>query len=96
MKQPATSKEQNRRLHQLRVGESAVVCGISGESAMRRRLMDLGLIEGCRVECVGKSPAGDPSAYLICGALIAIRSENGRDVFIRPDGAQPILIGKDE
>ena len=83
-------------LNRLSAGQTAKVTALLLGGAIRRRLLDLGLIEGCRVECVGKSPAGDPSAYLICGALIAIRSENGREVIIRPDGAQPILTGKDE
>jgi ferrous iron transport protein A len=50
---------------------------------MRRRLQDLGLVEGARVECVGRSPGGDPSAYLICGAVIAIRAQDGRNVLVR-------------
>jgi ferrous iron transport protein A len=40
---------------------------------MDRRLIDLGLVRGTRVTCVLKSPAGDPCAYLIRGALIALR-----------------------
>ena len=43
---------------------------------MRRRLQDIGLIEGTVVECVGKSPLGDPCAYVIRGAVIALRSED--------------------
>ena len=35
--------------------------------------MDLGLVRGTRVTCVTRSPAGDPGAYLIRGALIALR-----------------------
>ena len=46
------------------------------ESAMRRRLFDLGLVPGTAVTCTAVSPAGDPAAYLIRGAVIAIR---GRD-----------------
>ena len=51
-------------------GESAYVTEIN---AMDRRLTDLGLVRGTRVTCVLKSPAGDPCAYLIRGALIALR-----------------------
>ena len=41
---------------------------------MRRRLLDIGLVENTEVACLGRSPSGDPSAYLIRGAVIAIRS----------------------
>ncbi len=43
---------------------------------IRRRLLDLGMIPGTRVECLQKSPAGDPAAYLIRGAVIALRCED--------------------
>ena len=46
------------------------VCAPDG---MQRRLRDLGLIEQTRVLCLGRSPMGDPSAYLIRGSVIALR-----------------------
>ena len=50
---------------------------------MRRRLLDIGLSDGTEVQCVGRSPMGDPSAYLIRGAVIAIRSNDSRGVKVR-------------
>ena len=46
------------------------------------RFMDIGLVEGTLVECLRKSPAGDPKAYLIRGAVIAIRKEDAATVFV--------------
>lgn len=74
-----------RTLNDIAVGEVAVVDRLLVHGAMRRRLLDIGLNEGARVECVGKSPAGDPAAYLIRGAVIAIRSEDTRDIIIREE-----------
>jgi Fe2+ transport system protein A len=57
---------------------------------MRRRLLDIGLIENTCVECLGRSPCGDPAAYLIRGAVIALRSEDCRDILICPGrGGRP-------
>ncbi len=64
-------------LNQLKPGEEAVVTSISGEN---RRLRDLGLIEGTKVKCVLKSPLGDPAAYRIRGAVVAIRREDAADI----------------
>ena len=64
-------------LNQLKPVEEAVVTSISGEN---RRLRDLGLIEGTKVKCVLKSPLGDPAAYKIRGAVIAIRREDAADI----------------
>ena len=60
-------------LSALAEGESAYVTEISAGPAMDRRFADLGLVRGTRVTCVLRSPAGDPCAYLIRGALIALR-----------------------
>ena len=66
-------------------GQRAEVLELRTESRMRRRLLDLGLVPGTRVECVGQSPGGDPAAFLIRGAVIAIRAQDGRRIFVRPD-----------
>lgn len=70
-------------LNELKVGERAVVKELETRGAMRRRLLDIGLCRGAAVECVGRSPMGDPSAYLICGAVIAIRGKDSRGVIVR-------------
>lgn len=56
-------------------GERAIIKSINISSSMKRRLLDIGLIEDTITECVGKSPMGDPKAFLIRGAVIALRSE---------------------
>lgn len=65
------------------VGERAVVERLETCGTMRRRLLDIGLCKGTSVECVGKSPMGDPRAYLIRGAIIAIRSYDSRTVIVQ-------------
>ena len=72
------------RLSELPVGGCGRVTGLTAHGAMRRRLLDIGLAEGTKVECIGESPMGDPCAYLIRGAVIAIRRADGKDVVIHP------------
>lgn len=74
--------EQRRALSSLQCGQSGVVSTIETEGAMRRRLQDIGLISGTRVECVGVSPLGDPAAYEIRGAVIALRQEDSDTVLL--------------
>ncbi len=45
--------------------------GAVGET--RRRLQDIGLISGTRVTCERESPLGDPVAYRVRGATMALR-----------------------
>lgn len=64
-------------------GQRAIVKALRSTGSMRRRLLDIGLIENTEVECVGRSPSGDPKAFLIRGAVIAIRSEDCQDIMIK-------------
>ena len=70
-------------LNDIKPGEHAIVCKLNTTGSMRRRLLDIGLIENTDVECVGCSPAGDPLAFLIRGAVIAIRSEDCNNICIK-------------
>lgn len=63
-------------LNRLSEGRSAYVTEIQNEPSMRRRLADLGLIDGTKITCLYRSPAGDPTAYLIRGAVIALRRQD--------------------
>nr|WP_077610011.1 FeoA family protein [Clostridium sp. Marseille-P2415] len=71
-------------LADLKRGQRAVIAKLAAYDDMRRRLQDIGLIEGTVVECLGKSPLGDPTAYLIRGAVIALRSEESGRVLVDP------------
>ncbi len=69
-------------LGELEPGQSGRVKKICTYGSMRRRFRDIGLIENTVVECVGKSPSGNPKAFLIRGAVIAIRLEDCRGIFV--------------
>ena len=62
-------------LYDLNVGDKCRIDKILIFDSLRRRLIDLGLTPDSTVQCVGKSPAGDPHAFLIRGAVIALRRE---------------------
>jgi len=64
-------------------GERVVVERLEVGDDIRRRFLDLGLVENTPVECIGRSPGGDPSAYLIRGAVIAIRANDSRGIYVR-------------
>jgi len=72
-------------LASLNTGEEAEVVGIAKtcRGQQRRRLMDLGVVPGSRVVAELKSLGGNPVAYNIRGALIALRMENAEQIFIR-------------
>ena len=73
---------QIQTLSDLQPGQSAIVHSVCAPDGMQRRLRDLGLIEQTRVLCLGRSPMGDPSAYLIRETVVAIRHRDGKGVRI--------------
>jgi DtxR family Mn-dependent transcriptional regulator len=72
------------RLSTLAPGESAVVVELatSCSCAQRSRLLDLGLVPGTHVTSELRGPSGDPTAYRIRGALIALRRDQASHIFV--------------
>ena len=69
-------------LAELSPDESAAVYAVSDTCGIGKRLLDLGLTVQTRVSCVGRSPAGDPSAYRIRGAIIALRRCDSKSILV--------------
>ena len=67
-------------LSDLAPGQGGTVAEVAGGGAMARRLADLGLLPGTRVTCTGLAPAGDPAAYRVRGAVIALRRRDAARV----------------
>lgn len=69
-------------LNELKSGQKAMVTTVLSTGTIRRRLQDIGLIKGTIVECIQRGPSGDPTAYLIKGAVIALRCEDSTNILI--------------
>lgn len=81
--EPTQKKYQT--LSSLNVGDKAQVIGISPKcrGQERIRLMDLGIVPGTEISAVLKSAFGDPTAYKIMGATIAIRKKQADNIYIK-------------
>jgi DtxR family Mn-dependent transcriptional regulator len=77
--------ESLRRLSSLDEGEEVFVVGLSPlcRGLERNRLLDLGVVPGSAVSIDLVSPSGNPVAYRIRGASIALRKEQAELVLIR-------------
>jgi DtxR family Mn-dependent transcriptional regulator len=81
----AEAESPSEKLSALRPGEAGEILSISRacRGLERRRLMDLGVIPGTRVEAIMRSPSGDPTAYRLRGTTIAIRRRQADRIRIR-------------
>lgn len=65
------------------IGSTCCVTRLLVSDGVRRRLLDIGLVPATTVTAVRRSPAGDPTAYLIRGALVALREEQASKVMVQ-------------
>lgn len=63
-------------LHDLPAGKTGIVRDLLATGSTRRRLLDIGITQGTKATCLFQSPSGDPKAYFIRGAVIALRTED--------------------
>jgi DtxR family Mn-dependent transcriptional regulator len=73
-------------LRDVKPGQRAKVASIARacRGPMRRRLLDLGIVPGTVVTVEREAPGGDPVAYRIRGATIALRENQARFIHVEP------------
>lgn len=78
-------RDARETLAELHAGESALVARISPacRGLERRRLMDLGMIPGTRVEYDRRGLSGGLTSYVVRGTRIALRDEQAQLIAIR-------------
>ena len=76
--------ENTRTLDQLAAGQRATVAAITAPEDRRRRLLELGLRPRRPRGRPPGGPRGDPMAYGVCGAVIALRRADARQIQVIP------------
>lgn len=71
-------------LSELKVGAEAIVLKITGSGSYRKRMMELGLVQGERIRMIKPAPFGDAAEYLIMGTHLVIRKTDASLVEISP------------
>jgi len=67
-------------LSETQLGQVVQIARITGEGSFRRRLMELGLVPGTRVELLRVAPLGDPVELLVRGASLSIRKAEASSI----------------
>ena len=77
--------ESFKTLSTLSIGEEGIVVGISKacRGQQRRRLLDFGVVPGTVIKAEMKSVGGDPVAYRIRGANVALRKKHTDQIYIK-------------
>lgn len=71
-----------RTLNELEVGEVGTIEDVLGNDDVSLRLMEMGLIEGARIERMGQAPLGDPLEFAIQGTRMSLRIAEASKVIL--------------
>jgi len=75
--------ERINSLSDLSLGSDCQIVSLELSGLLRRRILDLGIVPGTLIRCIRRGPSGDPTAYMVRGTLIALRSEDAAQIFVR-------------
>ena len=67
-------------LAELATGEKAVIVRVNGHGSFRKRLIEMGFIQGKEVRVVLNAPLKDPIEYEIIGYKVSLRREEPRQI----------------
>lgn len=69
-----------RTLREVKVGETVKVVKLSGEGAVKRRIMDMGITKGVEIYVRKVAPLGDPVEVTVRGYELSLRKNDAEMV----------------
>ena len=64
----------------MKIGETAKVVKLSGEGAVRRRIMDMGITKGTELYVRKVAPLGDPVEITVRGYELSVRKADAENI----------------
>jgi Fe2+ transport system protein FeoA len=69
-------------LNELADGAEGEIVRIRGNSPIKKRLLEMGLIKGETIKKVKVAPLADPAEYIVKGYHVSLRSTEAQDVIL--------------
>jgi Fe2+ transport system protein FeoA len=69
-------------LSELKEGQRATVVRIGGESLLRRRILEMGILKGAEVRVEKYAPLKDPMELVVKGYHISLRVEEAARILV--------------
>lgn len=70
-------------LSKLKKGQKAVIAQVGGKGAVKRRMMDMGMVPGSEIQVIRIAPFGDPIEYNIKGYSLSLRKSEASTILVR-------------
>ena len=82
MNSETTTTVKHFPLSDLEKGQKAIIVQVGGKGAVKRRMMDMGMVPGSEISVVRKAPFGDPIEYKIKGYSLSLRKSEAKKIMI--------------
>ena len=73
-------------MSEMREGDSATVVKIGGNGALRRRVQEMGVLKGTRIQVEKYAPLKDPLELIVKGCHISLRVEEAAQIKVEVSG----------
>ncbi|MBR2747413.1 MAG: FeoA domain-containing protein, partial [Bacteroidales bacterium] len=84
------------KLSELQTGEKAVIAKVNGHGSFRKRLIEMGFIQGKEVTVILNAPLKDPIEYEIIGYKISLRREEAEQIEVVSEAEAREALVSDE
>lgn len=78
------SKNRTMKLSELKAGEQAIIVRVTGKGSFRRRIVEMGFINGEKISVVQNAPLHDPVEYDIMGYRVSLRRVEAALIEVMP------------
>lgn len=75
-------KNEELPLSKLKKGQKGIVVRVGGKGAVKRRMMDMGLVPGSEIRVVRIAPFGDPIEFNVKGYSLSLRKSEAKDIIV--------------
>lgn len=73
---------QDRTLRDVAIGDTATVRRLTGEGALKRHIMDMGITKGTSVFVRKVAPLGDPIEVTVRGYELSLRKSEAENILV--------------
>ena len=72
-------------LSEMREGDSATIVKVGGNGALRRRILEMGILKGSHIHVEKYAPLKDPLELIVKGSHISLRVEEAAEIQVEAE-----------
>lgn len=73
----------DKTLRDVQIGQSATVVRVTGDGALKRHIMDMGITKGTDVRVRKVAPLGDPIEVTVRGYELSLRKSEADSIYVK-------------